>query len=209
MALEGRARIVLPAAAVFLFGLFTALGVFVSRHALGGLDRFALGWKGAFEPLALFFTGLGLWFSLLPIAAIVLFISFRARRNVALVVAWIVSQILSQSAIVVIKPFFHRLRPPGSLGYHPADYSYPSGHAATAIVFYAALAYIASVSTPRPSRAVLTAALFACSAGICWSRIALGAHYASDVIGGLLFGCAWLCCAAWWVTSRSTKAIAP
>jgi membrane-associated phospholipid phosphatase len=30
-------------------------------------------------------------------------------------------------------------------------------------------------------------------AGIPWSRIALSAHYGTDVLGGLLFGAAWLC----------------
>jgi membrane-associated phospholipid phosphatase len=29
--------------------------------------------------------------------------------------------------------------------------------------------------------------------GIPWSRLALDAHYATDVIGGLVFGCGWLC----------------
>jgi len=29
--------------------------------------------------------------------------------------------------------------------------------------------------------------------GIMWSRLALGAHYLSDVFGGALFGTAWLC----------------
>ena len=28
--------------------------------------------------------------------------------------------------------------------------------------------------------------------GIMWSRLALGAHYLSDVMGGAVFGCGWL-----------------
>jgi membrane-associated phospholipid phosphatase len=29
--------------------------------------------------------------------------------------------------------------------------------------------------------------------GVGWSRVALAAHYASDVLGGALFGSAWMC----------------
>jgi undecaprenyl-diphosphatase len=31
-----------------------------------------------------------------------------------------------------------------------------------------------------------------CVIGIPWSRVALGAHYVTDVAGGLLYGVAWL-----------------
>ena len=34
-----------------------------------------------------------------------------------------------------------------------------------------------------------------CAVGISWSRLALGAHYLTDVVGGLLFGAAFLCAA--------------
>jgi len=35
--------------------------------------------------------------------------------------------------------------------------------------------------------------LAVCAVAIPWSRLALGAHYATDVLGGLLLGAAWLC----------------
>jgi membrane-associated phospholipid phosphatase len=33
--------------------------------------------------------------------------------------------------------------------------------------------------------------------GIGWSRIALGAHHLTDVLGGYSFGAAWLCGGLW------------
>jgi membrane-associated phospholipid phosphatase len=65
----------------------------------------------------------------------------------------------------------------------------------TAVTFYGALLLFAlrAPGLPRPAALVLAGVLGACIAGIPWSRLALGAHYLTDVAGGLLFGCGWLC----------------
>ncbi len=41
----------------------------------------------------------------------------------------------------------------------------------------------------------VVAVLLVCAVGIPWSRLALGAHYLTDVAGGLLLGAAFLCAA--------------
>lgn len=70
--------------------------------------------------------------------------------------------------------------------------SFPSGHAQAAIVGFGVLLAVFLPIIPRRWRAlaVLVAGLLALLIG--FSRIALGAHYLSDVIGSLLIGTVWL-----------------
>jgi len=72
------------------------------------------------------------------------------------------------------------------------DYSFPSGHTMNALVFYVALALIAwSIAGRRVGLLALAlAALVAFGVGV--SRIYLGYHYLTDVVGGILAGLAWL-----------------
>jgi membrane-associated phospholipid phosphatase len=72
--------------------------------------------------------------------------------------------------------------------------SFPSGHttAATLFAVCAAWALLARVRGRWPRRALwAAAALYAAVIG--WSRIWLGVHWPTDVLGGLLFGVAWTC----------------
>lgn len=46
---------------------------------------------------------------------------------------------------------------------------------------------------PQTLKLPLAGLLMLWALGVDWSRLALGAHYFSDVFGGTLFGTAWLC----------------
>src|SRR4029077_20950709 len=72
------------------------------------------------------------------------------------------------------------------------DYSFPSGHTMNAFVFYTALALLLwSVFGRRVGPAALAIAV-ALALGVGVSRIYLGYHYFTDVVGGLLAGIVWL-----------------
>src|SRR5205809_6530540 len=86
----------------------------------------------------------------------------------------------------VLKYLFHRSRPALA---HPLvkleTYSFPSGHAVGATVFYGFTAillwfYIAS----KLWRAVIGTAIVAVILGVGFSRVYLGAHYPTDVLAG-------------------------
>jgi undecaprenyl-diphosphatase len=70
--------------------------------------------------------------------------------------------------------------------------SFPSGHAMQAVVCYGAL-LVVFLPLLRPAlarAAVVVAAVWALAIGV--SRLALGVHFVSDVLGGFVLGAAWL-----------------
>jgi undecaprenyl-diphosphatase len=68
------------------------------------------------------------------------------------------------------------------------SFSFPSGHAAGAMIGCGFFAYLAWTSLPQPLAAIAAAMLVFMIFAIGISRIYLGAHYPSDVVGGWLFG---------------------
>jgi len=88
----------------------------------------------------------------------------------------------------VLKYIIARPRPAYAL-YLRGGYSFPSGHATGATVFYGmliALALIYLKKSWKRNLFVATAAILI--ALISWSRIYLGVHYTSDMIAGLSLG---------------------
>jgi membrane-associated phospholipid phosphatase len=92
----------------------------------------------------------------------------------------------------IFKSFFRRQRPDlWASAKRPMDYSYPSGHAMSAISFYGLLAtdLTTFLSIPLSITATLAAAL---TLGIGFSRIYLGVHWPTDVVSGWIAGGIWL-----------------
>jgi undecaprenyl-diphosphatase len=181
------------ACAIVAFVLVAALGAYVTSRTPTRLDVEAVVLRGTATPLAAWFTSLGYWPSL-AVLSIALVTGFtRLSDSPWLPLALVASHSLSQVAIAAIKPAYHRTRPDYWLIRREVDTSFPSGHSATAITFFLAALLLVSHAPVAPAvRIVGTAVLAGCVVGIPWSRLVLGAHYLTDVIGGLLFGSGWL-----------------
>lgn len=94
----------------------------------------------------------------------------------------------------VIKFSFHRVRPtftvPITIG---TGFSFPSGHAMASIVFYGLVAYWLIRNSKRWLEWLLIIPIFLMIVVVIgFSRIYLGVHYPSDVLGGYIGGFAWL-----------------
>jgi undecaprenyl-diphosphatase len=127
----------------------------------------------------------------LAVGAVVCLLLYRRRR---LIEAGLLPLVLGGAELLnlVLKLAFHRPRP--EVAFVQLDtYSFPSGHAMISTAAYGALAYLAwsRVRTRRAQLALLagTAALVGL---ICFSRLYLGVHYLSDVLGGAAGGAFWL-----------------
>jgi membrane-associated phospholipid phosphatase len=184
-------------AAVACFGAFALLGAYVCFRPPTTIDSASMALRGHGVELAALFTMLGRWYAIAPIALAAATLAFVNRAGAWSVGALAVWQILSQTSCAFVKALFGRPRPEHWLLYRETDYSYPSGHAVTAVVFYLGLLLIVARAgwIPRGAKPPLMGALAICIVGIPWSRLALEAHYLTDVIGGLLFGAGWLCAA--------------
>jgi undecaprenyl-diphosphatase len=70
--------------------------------------------------------------------------------------------------------------------------SFPSGHAMSSIVTYGSLLVVLLPLLPRPWRRPVVCLTAALVLAIGVSRLLLGVHFVSDVVGGFVLGGAWL-----------------
>jgi membrane-associated phospholipid phosphatase len=125
---------------------------------------------------------------LLIVVAILFWVKHRRNDSLLLIGAGLLSSVDRLLKIVVDRP-----RPsPDLVSVSSINHSgsFPSGHAAFAIAFLGALFYLSSIyiSSSVLKRFIQTVLLtLILLTGI--SRIYLGAHWPSDVLGGYLLGC--------------------
>ncbi|MFI0737720.1 phosphatase PAP2 family protein [Streptomyces sp. NPDC021100] len=117
-----------------------------------------------------------------------------------------VGQLLRRAVLYLIG----RPRPPAAeWATHASGWSFPSGHATTAALTAALL--ITAVLLRSPPGRFLVAAVIGCwGAAVGLTRVYLGVHWFSDVVGGWLFALAWYAAcavaAARWLPPVTTPA---
>lgn len=92
----------------------------------------------------------------------------------------------------LMKQFFQRPRPQLPWSQVTTDFSFPSGHTMNSTAVYVALAVIVWSLAGRRRGGMALAAAIALATLIGISRIYLGYHYFSDVVGGALASISWL-----------------
>jgi undecaprenyl-diphosphatase len=97
-----------------------------------------------------------------------------------------------------VKYTVERVRPDAPPFHVLAGPSFPSGHATAAAATWAAVALVLSRGSSPRMRAILGGTAAGVAVAVACSRVFLGAHWTSDVIGGLLLGWTWfaLCAVA-------------
>ena len=134
------------------------------------------------------------WYAYAPVILLLLFLP-RTRVNVGIPLALT----LSASALlgpIILKNIFDIERPDINQLIEPGGFGYPSGHAMNAAVFFGMctilmLRYVGN----KPLKIAFTAFAILAALAVGLSRIYLGVHTATDVIGGYLAGSTVICAA--------------
>ena len=97
--------------------------------------------------------------------------------------------VISRLLVFGLKELTSRPRPVPELPFNAFDaHSFPSSHVVMAAVVYGVVATLASQSMGRWSKAVISASISLIVISVGFSRLYLGAHWTSDVLGGFLLG---------------------
>ncbi len=117
------------------------------------------------------------------------------RRKWFLLAAWVAAFMGAGALSFLLKIMIQRPRPVGAQAFlHGETFSFPSGHALGSLVGYGMLAYVIGsiwIESMR-ARTWLVVATTVLVVGIGVSRLYLGVHYFSDVVGGYAVGVLWL-----------------
>ncbi|MBB3890404.1 undecaprenyl-diphosphatase [Phenylobacterium haematophilum] len=133
--------------------------------------------------------------TLLTIVATLLLVFHQRRREALIFAATVVA---AQASSQLLKAFYERERPAlvahGSYAY---SHSFPSGHSAMAAAVFLILAtVVASVEPRRRTKALIYGLAIVSVLGVGVSRVYLGVHWPTDVLGGWVLGASWAL-AAW------------
>jgi membrane-associated phospholipid phosphatase len=190
--------------------LFATLAVFVARHTNaiqtfdGHMHTWAVAHRGHLgTSIARLITRGGLSALTLPTLVVVGALvpgghkAARTRLGAGVLLAAVAG--LGGFLELSLNTWIHRARPPVSDWAGTAGgASFPSGHTTAATLFALFCAWALTARTrPGWTRIALwtVAGVYALAVG--WSRIWLGVHWPTDVLGAWMYGVAWLALSAW------------
>ena len=195
VAMRGPAYFLLLAA--FAAALFCGLAVAMETNRLAGLDEaIRMDLHSLASPLLTLLaekvTRLGTLgvLALFGVVAVTVLVHARRLDGALFLTVTMVGALALENGL---KFWFQRVRPPPFFGSEPVTYSFPSGHALFSFCFYGGLAIAASRSMKSAAmKAGTWIATVLLVLAIGGTRIYLGVHYPSDVLGGYLVGVAWI-----------------
>lgn len=134
-------------------------------------------------------TDFGSGLVLVTLALLFIFFSKNKKKGMCVSLNLIIITIIN----LILKFIIQRPRPSGFNIINESGYSFPSGHSMISTAFYGFLIYLVYKNIKNKMlRVVLIILLFFLIIMICISRIYLGVHYASDVIGGFCISISYL-----------------
>jgi undecaprenyl-diphosphatase len=145
----------------------------------------------------------GFTFLMLMTVVVVLGLLFHRKRREAIILA--ATALSAQTSIEILKFLYDRPRPALLMPQiHAFTKSFPSGHTTeSTAIFLTVATVIASLETKHHTKILaFTVAAFAMIA-VGFSRVYLGMHWPTDVLGGWMLGTAWALAA--WSVLRRTK----
>lgn len=182
---------------------FSLMSVLVSNSMTHSFDSNIISWvQGLETPLLTiimkFFTmiGGGMPIVIIMIMVMAILYQFLGHRRELIFIAyvmmgsWLINKLLKQ-VFQRDRPMFHRIA-------EASGYSFPSGHSMNAFALYGAIAFLIWKHVPTlfgRIMIIILSSLFIVIIGV--SRIYLGVHYPSDVIGGYLMSACWLTLSIW------------
>ena len=116
------------------------------------------------------------------------------RRDGLRPIPWLALAVVGATALyLVFNHAIERARPPTGLRVVvDTAYSFPSGHATQSVAFWLIAAALIGAPYTRRVRMACTTVALVMIALIGGSRIYLGAHWTTDVLGGYALGACWL-----------------
>lgn len=199
-------RLLLAVTFELVFGLLISLGALWGFAELSGevfegetsrLDTAVLLWVDSTFPAWLsqpmrLITALGYPWMVAPLLFLATYIFYR--KNLQLAAALLVVSVPGAAILgIFLKSFYQRARPElFDLGYTAPFFSFPSGHAITAISFYGVLTLLTARRLGGWRRWTVTAAGAVLVLLIGFSRLYFGVHYPSDIVAGYLCATIWV-----------------
>lgn len=140
-------------------------------------------------PIAKIITNLGGAIFLIVITVILFILIKNKKIGVAITTNLVLVALLNQ----LLKNILQRPRPTEYRIIQETGYSFPSGHSMASMAFYGYLIYLIYKYVENKNIKwilIMLLSILICSIGI--SRIYLGVHYTSDVLGGFLISISYL-----------------
>jgi undecaprenyl-diphosphatase len=137
------------------------------------------------------YTQLGGALVIVPLGVVVATFESIRQRSIA-VVTFLILVVGGQFLVAnVIKSIVGRARPHFDQLTGFSGTSFPSGHAVATAACFAAFALVIGRRRSLLVRSLLTGLAVGLATGIAWTRVMLGVHWLTDVLGGLALGWAW------------------
>ena len=140
-------------------------------------------------PIAKFMTNFGGAIFVISLTTILFFVIKDKKIGISIILNLIVITGLNQ----ILKYILQRPRPTEFRIIEETGYSFPSGHSMVSLAFYGYLIYLIYkyINNKHLKRTlIIILSVLICIIGV--SRIYLGVHYTSDVLGGFLISFAYL-----------------